>query len=236
MKICKRNILIKNVMIFIFLSLVYLHIVFSAYKGITILNSYYLSILFSTDKFILYAAILTLLSIFYVSKSSKLLLLFFFFIVLLKSLSILFINFNKLVLILNLMYAIVCSLIYTLWLRELDSAIYNPRYSKSSIINGNNYPISIGILSKHGNLKGYLSNWDEQGCFIIMIKNVDILGEYNIDFCFGDAVFRQKGEIVTKYGQGYGILFKGNYSSIGKMNWYVLYQIIEDRGYKQALI
>lgn len=86
---------------------------------------------------------------------------------------------------------------------------------------------------KHGeSVSGYLSNWGETCCFVILDKKTGFKRQPVIlEFVFEEKTFTQKGLIATGYGPGFGIKFIQDSHEGNRQNWANLYTIIKDRGY-----
>ena len=235
----KRSVVVKNILAFQFFGLVYLHIIRSLYLGTSAFEwDAFLRMLWERP-WVSVSFILAVTSLYFVAQWSSFLFGLFCFILLGESLFPLFGNFNKLVLILTFFYAICSTHFLLCWTLEKKKAIYRPSFDKHFVANSNEYDLGLDVEidSPHGPLKGQLTNWDEDGLFLVLSRplpqGVSLSGKVMLKTLFEGSEFQYSGTVVTKYANGHGIQVEQNPDPL---NWKSLYGIINDRGYKPRYV
>ena len=234
MKIYRRSATCNNALIFVLSSIFYWHILYSIEKGQSALDYNQLNLLAQNNIYLILLMLVSLVSIFKMKKWSLYLFTIFVGWISFNCLSVFFESFDKLILILGFAY-IVCSFYFYLFLKmELQEVFYCPGHSLNNIGKKSEHSINAQIEFKDGSkANGYLSNWGKEGCFIVLEKKfAKKKRSVTLSIDFEEQKFREKGEIVTGYGEGIGVKF-ANVDIEGKygQNWIDLYTIIRDRGY-----
>ena len=171
-KIIKRSIVIKNILIFLIFTIGYLQVCQSLAAGVSALNIQSFLTMIETHPLIWTSFTLAFLSTFFSTRFASFFLNLFFIIILKESIQLALINYNKLIIVLIFLYIISSVSFLILWIREHKSAIYNPCYSKYSIGHIDNHNIILEIESPYKKINGVLTNWDSDGCFIL-VKHSD---------------------------------------------------------------
>lgn len=121
-----------------------------------------------------------------------------------------------------------------LWNRELGEAVYSPNFSLHDVEVSPLFSFNVTLETDEGEtVKGNLTNWNESGLFFITDGPLpNTKKPVNLSINFENIVFKERGQIVTKFGKGVGIRFNFNDDSDNFLGWKEFYKIIEDRGYR----
>lgn len=142
----------------------------------------------------------------------------------------LWLEFSKLILLVLFIYILASYYLSFMLKADLHQAFYNPGFSEEDLFDPMLLRIKVDVIeNKSGKTnQGYLTNWDEDGCFI---KLDELPKEKNlqINFYFKDHVFTELGSITTisKKNKGIGVRFISSNESHG---WKEIYRIISDMG------
>ena len=234
-KLYRRSSVVKNIILFLIFSLVYLHVIISLDSGVSALNLEVFLKLIWTKKHLLIFNILALVTVINARSISKVMFSIFIGIMLYEGLMVFFNNLDKLILVMNASYLIISYFFYLFWHLELKEAIYRPGFTKSMIGSKSVYDINVDVEAEFKDpVSGYLTNWNDNSCFLILTNNYenDLRNTVKVTLYFESNVFVQWGEIITSYGDGIGIKFFMNEQNEDKsLDWGDLYQIVTDRGY-----
>lgn len=143
-------------------------------------------------------------------------------------------DFDKVVLLFSILYLIIGYYFYLLIESELEEAVYNPGFHKKFLLKTPEYKISVVVDTKLMRYEGWLTNWDEFGCFVFNKGNEFISGKHvRVTTEFEGKKFVQDGVVATSYGQGVGIRFNQKRLKRSEtLTWGHFYDIISARGYK----
>ncbi|MBT7611424.1 MAG: hypothetical protein HN576_16810 [Bacteriovoracaceae bacterium] len=234
MRVYKRSPVIRNIGLYILLSIIYLHIVESVAAGRSAVDFTLLQSSFEQHTSLTYLLCLSLLLVFRVSSLAPFIFLLFCGATFYYSIEVFFMTFNKVILSLNFIYIGLSFVSFIMLKTELEEAIYVPGFHKNGINKFSEYDLEgIVVDSSGAEIKGYLSNWGTQGCFFVPTEFQMIRGKIKLKFEFGTKEFLSDGRIMTKYGEGYGISIKqikGQKERFA-LGWNEYYDIINQRGY-----
>ena len=236
MKFYKKSSIAKNLLVFIFSSVFYWHILISIEQGHSAFNIHRFTWLLFNNLPLIALMAITAFSVLKVKNWSTYLFVAFTVWIFYQSVSLFFVSFNKLTLLLTFIYLICSFYFYLFWQLELKGAAYCPGYSPNDM-RQSEYDLKVQIEIDKGGRKfrGYLTNWDVSSCFVALEDELESKSsQINLLMEFENKIFYQKGEIVAHYGHGIGIKFLRNKIEKNKKeehNWLDLYTIIDDRGY-----
>ncbi len=239
-KLYKRSIIINNLLVFILFSIIFLHILYSLDRGI---SAYSVDIFrsFLSDNILLsIVAFVTGVSIWNIFSFSKILFFLFCSLIFISGMVIFFHNFDKFILVLDFIYLLLAVYFYIFWKLELEEAIYHPNFSSADINKAFAYSLNIEVeLDSGEKIKGHLTNWDNNSCFLFLEMKNNFRGRVNLHIEFENRIFAQRGVIISQYGSGIGVKFSfdEDYDSIGddgknRFHWIDFLTIISDRGYQ----
>ena len=230
MQIIKRHSMFYNVIFYSLLSILTIHVALALLAEVSAFN---LSLFYELfESFSLIASLFALLvisAIFHLRLS--------FYLYCLASLCAvcfllfsLYGNFNKAVLFVIFFYCILAYFLGQGWKQTLYFACYNPNLSDKGIDDAISLKMRVRIeIEKAKVYEGFLTNWDEIGCFVRWKDNnveklrgsVKVITEYN------EREFKNRGKIVSCVGdKGIGIIFDINREK--KFNWEDFYNIMEE--------
>jgi len=236
LKVHRYNEIIQNLILFLILSLFFLHIIISFSKGLSALNLASLKELFLEMPFLNVLFLGSLLSIMKAKEFSKVFLILFFFHISAYGFLLFFENFDKIILVLNFIYIIFSFYFYICWTFELRKAIYLPCYTPYDIGDKTYYDLKGKVSLADGNkeLLGFIVNWDKEGCFFYSKEKFPKKkkGYLTLQIEYEGLAFFQRAEIVTSYFNGVGLRFVSNSKEVASIySWNDFFKIIGDRGF-----
>lgn len=237
MKLVKRPPILKNFMVFLTLSLVYLHVTHSLNEQRSAMDLESLKSLISGNRLLLGFYFSAMITTYFARRSSKIFVMMYLSFVFGQTFYFFLMSFDKLILLLNFTYLLFSFCFYLLWKLELDEAYYWPGFNLNDLKLVPEHNIKVIIRSpKHGQeFFGHMTNWNEKGCYIVLEERmVELRGQLEVEILYLGKVFKSRAEVVTVYGHGLGLSFeksrfKENFTAL---NWINFYDIIESRGYK----
>ena len=93
--------------------------------------------------------------------------------------------------------------------------------------------IPCEILVEERNMKAYLTNWDEYGCFVRLEDRETLPRKLKVKVSFHARDFHHDGEVVaeTPDGTGIGIKFKLMKKEVHLFSWQEFNQLLDELGY-----
>ena len=231
LKLYRKSTVIKNMAVFLLLSVIYLHIINSLNEGISAFNPARLGVILHNNIVFVILVFLTIISTLKAVKLSKFLFIAVTSVVLYHSFFIFFDKFDKFILVLSFIYLLVAFYFFIFWRLEMNEAIYCPGYNINDIGPKAEHSLSALIEFPDGQThEGILTNWDESCCFICLTQKIKYVSTpLNITFSIEGNSFQQSGRIVSQYGTGVGIRFETNHQS--PYGWKHFFTVLCDRGY-----
>lgn len=230
MKVYKKKYAHRNLLIFILLSLAYLLVVFAFSHGVSFNSrSNFISFLLN-NLVVVFLFPFVIYSVHKYTSYAKYLLLIFFVIILGTSFVLLSTSFNKLILGLNFAYALFAFYFFTSWEIERSEAGYNPMFASNDLEKETRFPIHGIIYSGDRSKfeKVYLTNIDENSCFVLLDKSSVAIEKSVVEITFDGVVFSSKVMPVSQYDQGVGLTFIDTVESPWSLN--ELCKICRERG------
>ena len=236
MIILKRGWITKKLAIFIILSLYYLYIIHSLTIGQGVFDYEQFISFFFDQKFLCVIGLYTIWSVFFLRALSGRVFLFFILFISAKSFFVFYQTDNKVILLGTCIYLILSLFLHLVWLEELHCSMFNPNFYKNQLHKRNKYNINVKIQKANGEeYEGFLTNWDEYSCFL-RLKNKEkiqkIMGHVKMTVFLLGKDFHTKGQIMTRYFDGLGILLlqREKKKKETHQDWNDFYAIIKDRG------
>jgi hypothetical protein len=147
-------------------------------------------------------------------------------------------NFDKILLLLNAAYVMLAFYFNLALHTELNEIIYCPGHGPYHFGRKSPYQFDVTLEWKDGQSKGYLTNWSDSSCFVILENlppNLPCRIKLAIE-CEGNR-FIQTGEIKSKFlNSAVGIEFYSGNENNELYTWKAFYQIISERGYTPQFI
>lgn len=233
MKILKRNYEHRNLLIFLFLSLVYLQAISSLSDGISLFTLESLRSFFFNNYLILVLTMTAVFMVLKLKKFSEWMLLICLIAIVGKSFILLSGSFNKLTLVLNFLYLVFAFYYFVSWELEVSLACFNPNFSRLDLEKESRFPLKARISdNEHGqnSIEVHISNIDEQSCYLLLPEGANLPDglEFFLDSIYEDVHFRHKAKLVSKYDRGAGLMFLK--TSNTRATWSELYKVCLERG------
>ena len=145
-----------------------------------------------------------------------------------------FIEFNKIIVIALFFYAVISYFLYQLYSHYLSLASLNANYSSSDLFDPILKEIPCSVVLPEATYQGYLTNWDEEGCFIKLTKPITQSGSLKVVIDFKGRSFEQQGELVAHSIDltGIGIKFGISPKGLNVFNWSEFNELIQELGFK----
>lgn len=236
LKINRRQSLVWNMVFYCVLSLLFLHVILSLHLDVSAIHQERFKEFLLGNKYLVGYTLLVIISFLKMHRLSKLLFPLLLGVIFIQSTILLFQDFDKLILLMTFFLILIGHFLHHMWGKELERSYYNPLISGQELNSFPVVPIKARCLDPKGREIGYgfLTNWDEEGCFIRFIsplqnKNKNVVVEIE----FEGRLFSQPGFVISSFGHfsGVGIRFHMNRPSHCAFNWKDFYGIIVDHGY-----
>ena len=146
----------------------------------------------------------------------------------------LFIEFNKIIVVAMFFYGIISYFLYQLLKYYLSLASINPNYRKSDLFGPLLKEIPCKVSFGDKEVEGFLSNWDQEGCFLKLKEKKRLPKKIKMTIFFRDREFIQQGEVVaaTNDFSGVGIKFDKAVKDISVFNWEEFMEIVHELGFQ----
>ncbi len=146
----------------------------------------------------------------------------------------LFIEFNKIIVIALFFFAVISYFLYQLLAYYLNLASLNANYAPSDLFEPLLTKINCKVKFAEETVEGYLTNWDEEGCFVKLAEAKRLPSEIKIVINFQYREFNQDGEVVaeTLDLNGVGIKFKLIRKDLNSFNWSEFSELVHELGFK----
>ncbi len=221
-----------NTVLFMLLSLPFIHIIKSLHVGESALNWNALKSLVLETPVIGVGVVLVTLLIYKGKRASTFLspaLIIFFFS---WAITYFFNDWNKHILFLSFIYLVVGFYMCLLWNSELGRPIYRPGFHERAIGSKSEYQLKGSLVDRNEKrIPFYLTNWGEKSCFLVPETDEKLRGKVKLFFHQGKKEFVAEGVIVSSNSHGYGISLKDADKAGQTLGWDDYYAIISDRGY-----
>lgn len=147
----------------------------------------------------------------------------------------LFIEFNKIIVVTLFFYIVISYFLYQLLNYYLSMASLNANYAPTDLFDPLLREIPCRVITEGTEISGYLTNWDEEGCFVKLHSSVSghpLKSTVIIDF--KGRSFEQEGEVVAHSLDltGLGIKFGKTLKGLNTFNWAEFTELVHELGYK----
>lgn len=234
LKVRKKDTIIINVVIYLALTFFFLYIQHAYRHHLSPFSLVYLKKGLELFWYVAFTLVVSSVLVWKHHRYSLLMYQVSVFLVGFKVLEGLFIEFNKIIVIAMFFYAIISYFLYQLLKYHLSLASLNPNYSPRDLFKPLLREIPCKISSDDKVLEGYLSNWDNEGCFIKLNTSEKLSTDIRITIYFRDREFHQDGEVVASTPDltGVGIKFEKTVKDLSVFNWSEFMEIIHELGYQ----
>jgi hypothetical protein len=235
LKVIKKDILVLNLVVFLLLSFAFLYLQY-AYRHH--LSPFSLAYLRKSLELFWYALIPLGISAWMVWRHHRYSATFFAICVWLISFKVvegLFIEFNKIIVVALFFYGVISYFLYQLFQYYLSLASLNANFSQTDLFKPLLREIPCTVKIEDQDLTGYLTNWDEEGCFIKLAKPLSRApGSSSLTIHFKGRDFTQNGEVVAHSVDlaGVGLKFGSTTKDLTVFNWTEFTELVHELGYK----
>jgi hypothetical protein len=146
----------------------------------------------------------------------------------------LFIEFNKIIVIALFFYVVISYFLYQLLKYYLSLANINANYSPDDLFDPMLKLIPCTLVTGEHHQVGFLTNWDEVGCFIKMAEPQKMSSRVDVRIDFKGRSFSQQGEVVAHSRDlcGVGIKFSHTAKDLTKFNWEEFTELVHELGFR----
>lgn len=234
LKVKKKDVLVLNLIMFLGLSFVFLCLQYAYRHQLSPFSAAYMR---KSLELFWYALIPLIVAMVLVFKHHKYSVAVYNFCILLVSYKVvegLFLEFNKIIVIALFFYSVIGYFLYQLFSSYLSMASLNANYSPSDLFDPLLKEIPCVLLLESGEHKGYLTNWDEEGCFIKLEQAPAYQSKGKVIIQFKGRNFEQEGELVAHSLDlsGIGIKFGQTQKELNVFNWAEFTELIHELGFK----
>ncbi len=164
--------MVKNCLIFIALAFFHLLLINALNSGISIFDLENVQFLLVQRPYVGVLGVLAWISIFFVTRWSKLVFFLYLATIFIESQLIFVANLSKFVLLFNFIFMVCAYYFWVAWTVERKDVIYNPGYGRFDIDKVPSVPYSLNLIDRDGQkYQGLLHNWDRRGCYIYWDKS-----------------------------------------------------------------
>jgi hypothetical protein len=233
-KVKKKDTIVLNVIIYLFLSLFFLYIQHAYRHHISPFSIVYMKKGLELFWYVAATLIISSILIWRHHKFSIFTYRLSVFLVGFKVIEGLFVEFNKIIVIAMFFYVTIAYFLYQLLSFYLRLASINANYGKNDLFDPLLRKIHCKVSGENFEITGHLSNWDSEGCFIKLDSSKQLPANVEVRIYFCDREFLQNGEVVASAldFSGVGIKFEKTVKDLSVFNWNEFMQIVQELGFK----
>jgi hypothetical protein len=238
MKIVKRNYELRNLILFLMFSLVYLQAIYSLSRGESLLTIEAAKSFLKNHYLIFLTTIVTIFMVGNLKKHSDKLLMFCLVLITGKNFIMLAASFNKLILGLNFIYLIFAFYFFVTWELEIAKASYNPLFSRRDLEKDSRFHLKGSMTNLETGLttEVLITNIDDHGCFALLtpqdsegIKTTS--ARYKLAAHYEGVEFTHEAYLISSYDRGVGLEFLKSQKDVDtQLDWSELYKVCLERG------
>lgn len=235
LKLQKLSLVQLNVISYILLGFLFLHVVTCLAHDLSAFNVQHLYQNIIRFKFLCLVEFLTIFLVLKIKSYSRYFLILISSIVVLECSFLLLQESNKLILFLLFSYVVISYYFYQIWDEELREPYYNPNYSTKNLFSPMLYEIKTNLSFGDKQYKATLTNWNQNSAFVFfedsevasIAKDTGLL---SIEF--KGALFSQKVRLISKSStlNGIGVKFEVR-DEENELKWSDLISIYNDLGF-----
>lgn len=234
LKVKKKDVVILNTIVFLFLSFVFLYLQYAYRHQLSPFSVVYLK---KSGELFWYVAMPILISCLLIWRHHTHSIWYLNFCTILVSFKViegLFIEFNKVIVIALFFYVVISYFLYQLLAQYLQMASINPNYQSHDLFPPLLRAIPCQIVHEDLIIPGMLTNWDEESCFIQMQSARALPAKVQLTINFQGRDFTQQGEVVAQALdlKGVGIKFQELPKDLKIFNWTEFTELIHELGFK----
>lgn len=177
-----------------------------------------------------------LVAVLFYYKFSKLLYIAFVSQIIGFSLVNLYEDFDKLLLVSLFIYGVLSYNLLLLLRAELNEAYVTPIYNKHNLFAPTASRLKVTLFSEKSDDSwcAYLTNWNENGCFVFLPDSEKLLSEKNLLLTYqsDENIFKQRVKVVTfsKDLMGLGLMYRNEKDNVNKLDASQLITMFEGLG------
>lgn len=234
LKVKKKDVLVLNMILYLGLSFLFLYLQY-AYRHH--LSPFSLAYLRKSMELFWYISIPILFSVIFIWRHNHLGLTAYGICVSIVSYKViegLFIEFNKIIVIALFCYTVISYFLYQLYKHYLSLASLNANYSPDDLFEPLLKLIPCTLKVEENQISGFLTNWDEEGCFVHLNEPKRIGSHLEVEISFHGRKFTQQGEVVAHSVDltGIGIKFGKTPKGLEIFNWSEFNELVHELGFK----
>ncbi|MBY0517768.1 MAG: hypothetical protein K2P81_12735 [Bacteriovoracaceae bacterium] len=163
---------------------------------------------------------------------------FFAFVITFKSLEGLFIDFNKVLMVVLFLYVCMSYAFYQLLGWKFSRAVFTPNFSAQILGSPMALRTMVELKSSEGNWTGYLTNWDAEGAFIYLDKPWPKANrKADLSLTIDGHLFEAKGTVIAATWDEMGIGVEWNQDiKTEALSWNSLIELFNDLGWEPTLL
>jgi hypothetical protein len=228
----------RNTLYFIVLSVLYLILQRSLQSSLPFLNLVFLKKTLLDEWYILLGAIPACWLVYRHRSSARLAFAFFCTLVAFRSLEALFLDFNKVLMIVLFIYVCMTYAFYQLLTWTFSRAVFSPNFRVDDLHAPMAHRIPVTLNAGEAVLRGYLTNWDTDGAFVYLeCAWNDSAAEATLELVIGGEKFGAKGSVVTVAMDRMGIGLEWDEKPIREArSWSSLIELFDNLGWTPHLL
>ena len=228
----------RNTMLFMVLSIFFLILQKSLQSSLPFLNLVFLQKSLMDEWGILVIALPAFVMTYRHNSHARYFFAFFCAAVIFRSLEGLFLNFNKVLMIVLFLYVCMTYTFYQLLSWSFSRAVFSPNYRLDNLDAPMAVRVAVTVGSDEKSFQGYLTNWDQEGAFLYLEEPWDDrIREVTLDIIIEGHMFGAKGSVVCAAWDGKGIGVEWNKKPVAdKLSWSALVDLFEDMGWEPRLL
>lgn len=234
LKVKKKDVLVLNLIVFLVLSFIFLYLQYAYRHHLSPFSLVYFKKSFELFWYALFPLVTCAVLVWRHHRWSIPLYSFCTLLVSYKVVEGLFIEFNKIIVITLFCYTVISYFLYQLYVHYLSLASLNANYSSSDLFGPLLKKIPCVLVIEDNEIAGYLTNWDEEGCFIKTPSGIILSHKVNVLINFKGRTFEQAGELVAHSVDftGIGIRFGKTPKGLNVFNWSEFIELIQELGFR----
>jgi len=234
LKVRKKGMIVLNCIFYLTLSFLFVYLQFAYRSHVTPFSFLYLQ---KSVEIFWYIVVALLITSAFLWRHHKYCAWFFAlstFLISFKILEGLFIEFNKMIVVIFFFYIVISYFLYQLLQQYLRSARLNANYHGHDLFDPLLNSLQCSIRSDKEEILGILTNWDEEGCFVKLdsmpahkMKKVEVI------IRFQGREFIEKGEVVAQSLslRGVGIKLNNSLKGLKVFNWNEFIELVDELGF-----
>lgn len=234
LKVKKKGMIVLNCIFYLILSFFFVYLQYAYRSHVTPFSLLYVQKSLELFWYLTLVLLVTAWSLWRHHRFCTVFFAFSTFMISFKILEGLFIEFNKMIVVTFFFYIVISYFLYQLLKEYLLSARLNANYQSSDMFKPLLTNLECKVKSQFGEIKGLLTNWDEEGCFIKLeeeprhkLKKVELI------INFQGREFMEKGEVVAQSTSlnGVGIKLKNSSKDLNVFNWNEFIELVNELGF-----